>query len=786
MKTNKQLFALNPLALAVNGALVAMFAMPFAAVAADPAVTELTQPVNSVEIGAAYVTQKSAKFGEYNGLNKADGVVLGGFELNGGDAHNGSNGLTSWQLQGRDLGTTSRELKATVSKQGQWDLGLGYDELTHYSTDTYQTPYITAGANSFRLPTGFGTIANTNNGLTAAQQAAFHTVDSVGPSRKNTSLSAGYNISSRWDVKFDFNHLDQTGNKVTSVGQVGRKFATDVGTPGGEMVAYLTTPTNYTTDNLTLALNWAGDGSYATASYFSSTFKDAYNSYNFQTYSGANNIQTVSTAPSNTFEQINVSGGYKLGAKTKLSGGVSYGVNRQNEAFAVDSFMFVTPSVAPGNSQTSMDGLVESTHADLKLSDQSFANWSLSAGLKYDDRHNKSASNIYNAYAIDGGAGNVYNYPNRPLSTEKTQLELAADYRMSATRHLLLSYVNEDLHRFCSQYAVGGTNYPAGTNCVVAKRTQDDKLSAVYRVKTSDEVALTAGYAYDVRKTDSDVNAITPFLGVRGNDVGATTGTIKGLNGGDFRGFYPFFNASRTQQAVKGGVNWDANDKLTLGLSARYTDDKYDSRYGVQNGNSWSASLDAAYNYSDTASVTAYVSQQSRYRKMTDLQRSVAQGSSTLSTTAITVPGGATWSDRLSDDDLTIGIGSKKSGLLGGKLSIEGDLSYSYGTSKYETALNYSTATSGGVVCSDARILSCGALPTISNEIVSLKINGSYQKDKQTQIAIGYLFQQQVSNDYYFNALQSGYNPSQVLATNQKAPNYAVSVISATYTYTFH
>ena len=47
-----------------------------------------------------------------------------------------------WSVTGSDLGTTSRALGATVSNQGHWNFGIGYDELRHNITDTYQTPYL--------------------------------------------------------------------------------------------------------------------------------------------------------------------------------------------------------------------------------------------------------------------------------------------------------------------------------------------------------------------------------------------------------------------------------------------------------------------------------------------------------------------------------------------------------------------------------------------------------------------------------------------------------------------
>ena len=210
-----------------------------------------------------------------------------------------------------------------------------------------------------------------------------------------------------------------------------------------------------------------------------------------------------------------------------------------------------------------------------------------------------------------------------------------------------------------------------------------------------------------------------------------------------------------------------------------------DSTYGVQSGAGRGLNLDATYNYSDSSSVTAYATQQSNERDLTDEQRSLAQGASAASATAIAIPAGATWSNRLKTEDLTVGLSSKKSGLMGGRLEVVGDLSYSVGASNYATVLNYSTTTTGGVACSDARILSCGSLPEVKAELVSFKLTGNYQVDKASKVTLGYLFQKLVSQDYYYNGLLYGSNPNSMLATNQTAPNYSLNVMTVTYVYSF-
>ncbi len=157
-------FSAKVITLAVQGALVAMFASPvFAQEAGSEEVTALTQPTNSVDIGADYVSKDSAKFGEYNGLNKKGADLIGNFNMRGGDAYNsfnGGSGTKRWELNGTDLGTTSRELGGSVSDQGKWSFGIGYDELRHNTADTYQTPFLgSMGGNNFTLPSNFGGIS---------------------------------------------------------------------------------------------------------------------------------------------------------------------------------------------------------------------------------------------------------------------------------------------------------------------------------------------------------------------------------------------------------------------------------------------------------------------------------------------------------------------------------------------------------------------------------------------------------------------------------------------------
>lgn len=801
MKTTNGKMNVSLVALAVQSALLAMFALP--AYAQNDAVAELTKPSNTVEIGLANTSDAYSKFGEYNGLNKKGATLVGNVGLHGGDGY--ADGTKRFEVTGSDLGTTSRTIGAALSDQGKWSIGLGYDELTHNLSDTYQTPYQgTMGGNNFVLPAGFAMVSVAANAapnaakpggtdnLSAAQLAAFNTME-IASTRKTGSVNAGMNLNAQWDVKFNFSREDRTGAKLMGIGTMAEKATSP--TIQGEAVMVLPMPTNYRTDTLNLALNWVGEKAHVSTSYYGSFFSDNYDRVNFQTFAvpanggTASMIESMTTAPSNNFHQLNVSGGYSLAAKTKLTGGLSYGLNSQNADYVYDSISMVAPPPVG-----SMHGTVRNSHVDLKLSDQSIDKLNLAAGLKFDERFNTTTSYMYNFNADSGQTSHKAIFPSNPISNSKTQMELSGDYRLTPDQHVKLAYNREDVKRWCHQYATGPaatpgqTGYlPAGSNCVVATGSRDDKLSAAYKLNATEDLNLNFGYSNSNRVTETDPNAITARIGVNGNvNPAATASTLVwGQNAGDFRGFYPFFSASRKEQMLKADVNWQAVEAFALGLNGKFTDDKYDSDYGVQKGNSWSWNLDATYSYSEKGSVTTYLTRQHRQRDVTDLYRSPLVAATAASATALAVPSGAAWTDTLKDDDSTVGIGAKQGGLMDSKLELATDLTFSFGKTVYGTQLNYATATTGGLTCSDPHFLTCGDLPPISNKMLQVKLIGKYQLDKTAVVTAGFIHQQLESIDYYYNGLQTGSTANSMLPTNQQSGSYSVNVVTASYSLSF-
>jgi MtrB/PioB family decaheme-associated outer membrane protein len=295
---------------------------------------------------------------------------------------------------------------------------------------------------------------------------------------------------------------------------------------------------------------------------------------------------------------------------------------------------------------------------------------------------------------------------------------------------------------------------------VQSPESKESKLSAIYKLKVSNTVKLNAGYTYARRRAEINSSYYNPMQT-----------SVDGLQN---LGFVPYFDATRTEQLVKAGINWQASDRLNVGLNGRYVDDKYDATLGVQNGYTWGVNLDAAYAYSQDGTVSAYLSTQRRQRDL----------SSAADHSPLAAPQPDTlWSNRLTDDSNTVGITAKQRGLMGGKLDLSGDLSYSFGKTRYSTQA--ANCTNPDPTLCGTPGTNSGDLPDIKNEMLRLRITGIYQVDKASKVALGYRFQKLKSNDYYYSAYQTGSTDVGVLPTNQQAPNYSVNLFMASYIYSF-
>lgn len=785
MSDPRNTFALRPLVAAVHAVIAALALLPAASRAADESddVAALVKPTSTVEIGIGANDKKSPKFGEYSGLGHKGADLIGNIDLAGGTAYGQGSGTYRYSLTATDLGLSSRSLSAQAVEQGQWRFGLSYDALRHDFTDTYQTPLDgTMGGNRFIIPAAFGIVstatASTPYGtqnLTATQKGLFHDL-SVRSDRETTTLAGGYDFNEHWNLRISWGHVEQDGAKLMAAstdGNIPATGTTPTGyAPGREAILILANPTAYTTDNLSLALNWTGEHGYAAVTYTGSRFADKYRQVDFSNpytsaaavptgtvLAGAAPVDALSTMPDNFFRQLGVSGGYDLRARTHLTASVSRGENTQNQ-----SYVNLDQMQTGGLPQTSLNGRVVTTHADLKVTDRSVPRLTLAAAVKYNERDNRTASATY-AFKDLGAASE--SSVNTPMSHRRTQVEVSGDYRVAAGQTLHLGYEVERISRWCNNDAANNAQGTLSTtnagyyqvaSCAQVPHSKESKLGAGYRQAIGDDAHLSLGIGYNERDAQVNPSFYNPMQ--------------TNAEGFENYGYLAFFQASRRQVSAKGGFDWQATKGLSLTGSVRSSRDDYsDSALGVQHGESLSANLDATYEFSEKTSASAFASWQRRARSLL-----TANGRNAVAA----LPN--QWTNDLTDKGLTLGVTARHAGLMGGKLELKGDAVYSWANTASTTQLLY-TATACTTPSNAG--FNCGPLPDVRTKMAQLKLTGTYAVDKRSSVIAGYQFQKLSASDYYYNFYQLGYTGTTTLPTNQAAPSYEVNRLYLMYRYSF-
>jgi MtrB/PioB family decaheme-associated outer membrane protein len=679
MKTNKRCFVIRASVVVVQSTLAAWVVVSSAQAAEgdDPA-RQLIQPTNQIEVGGGYVSQDSFKFGQYNGLfNKGFYSTLN-IDVRSADAPDSDSALR-WRVIGTDLGLDTRKITAEVGQQGKFRVSVGFDELRSNRSDTYQTPYLGAGTNNLTLPAGWlvpvvpqvsatsgnfrgldpiaGLAASLVNGVatppTAAQQAtvnkiiaadvpAFKNVD-IGTTRKKYDGGFSYQIDPQWEFKVSAVHEDKDGTKLMNM----------LSTASGTATVTLPDLIDQSTDQYNVSLNYTGEKAFLQAAYYGSIFKNHVDSMNWQNPFLPTLTAQMSTAPSNEFHQITLTGGYHFSPTTKLVMFGSYARNTQNDQFLAD----------PGNSPlglpaSSLEGLVVTKAFNAKLTAKPATGLNLTAAYKFDDHDNRTPVNTYVFYdagepksgvspfnsALGLPAGtlgsNINIYANRPYSKKLNQFNLDADYAVAKGQALKFGYEYQKIDRSCSGSWI---------NCADAPETRENTLRAEWRVNVIEDLSGRLSYAYSQRKVDYDENAwlsLVPMANVVPS--GATQSVLAFLNQSGLGGFgavapwvplqpgnlglfFPnnsslvqsfygsrndiheligmrrFAFADRDRDKGRAALNWQASDKLSLQGGLDYNKDNYThSMFGLTSAESWALNLDGTFVVSDAFTASAF------------------------------------------------------------------------------------------------------------------------------------------------------------------------------------
>lgn len=631
-----------------------------------------TTPTKTVEFGVGGVSDSSFKFGEYNGLQNSGPFGIAGFDLRGGAKYD-SNSTWRWRLTGMNLGLETRHLSADLGKQGKFRVYFAYDELLANRSDRYHTPYLGVGTNNLTLPSNwlapkapqvsatavnfrsFDPIAGTGsfyNGSgvltapTAAQLAALANIraadvpdfNNVNIATKRTRVDAGvtYDPDEKFDIPLGFSHEHKSGLK--ELGAVSSQVS--------ENAIIMPDLVDWNTDQATASVNYKLKKLFVTLAYYGSFFNNNVQTMTWQDVNNPAKSATLASEPSNQFNQVVFTGGYKISSNTKLVVTGSYARNTQNDAF-VDPTTAQNGQLAFGLPATSLNGLVVSSMFSAKLTAHPNTKWNFSGAYKFDNRDNQTPVHTYlfqdanenksGTSPFNGVNGlpttlgsNTNIYANRPYSKETNQVNAQAEYELAKRQYLQAGYDWQKIDRSCSGSWI---------NCADAPTTNEHTLRGEWH-KTSGSVTARLSYGFSWRRGFYDENAFLALVPMA-NFVpagGATESVLAYLEQTGLTGFGPiaglpatpltgnalifspnnnivpqalyasrnninelpglrrYFVADRDRHKIRSNVEWQATDKFSVQATGEYNNDDYlHSVYGLKKATFWSANADVSY-----------------------------------------------------------------------------------------------------------------------------------------------------------------------------------------------
>lgn len=661
-------------------------AFPWATAMADE-VEELSSPnVAEVSVTGQYLNNSNPYYRQYTGMTHEG--LNGSVDVN--VVQRSDNGR--WlRLEGRDLGLRTQEFKAGIEQQGDWAVGIDYNQIPHFGPYQVTTAVTGVGSNTLNLPAS----------LAFGDQT-------LKTERTATSLTAKKFIDSNLVLNLSFKNEEKKGARLMGAN----------GNPNG-FIGMLFTPEPIDANHkqIEASLDYYTKTFQISAGYYGSFYKN--NAGNALTVNyGTTNSNTIgatstqmsplSLAPDNHAQELYVSGGYNFSDDTRATLKMAKTWAIQDATFTNIPYAGIagSPGYAYGTtritSRTNLDGEVQTTNVAAALTSRLTKNLSLLASWTYEDMNDRTPKDLY---LYDHGATTAPIY-NNPESQQTNRGKLEATYRLPKGYALTAGYDYDQ------------KKYPG--------------MEELYR-----EEVLEQTYRLDLRKSLSEVlnGSIRLAHSTRGGSGwGAPAAQSSGLYW-----IMPTQFSDRERDKVRLMLDWMATDALSMQFAYEYNIDDYTTRVndaGLRKGKAELYSLDALYRLNDKWKSSLWYSHSTNTTDQRSLMASY--GRNCTNTTAANSC--VLWDAKLNLKGDSVGMGID--GKVTGRIDVGAKLFYTHDTNHYnidadqalvQTAFGYS-----GV----------GILPDTTFTQTSVRLFGRYAISKATSVRLDYIWDQRQMDDY--------------------------------------
>ncbi len=714
MKNGTLTFARSSVAIAVA------LAFPAGAALADEEVQELVNPnVRDVSVGLLYLNEVNPLYRYYSGLNSAGTSGYLGLDL-----INRSDNGTWGRIQGRNLGLSGiQEFGASYEKQGDWRIGLDYNEITKYAPYTLNTKVGGIGTNTINLNQDFRSFKGLGPDTSLKLE------------RTATSLSGNKFFSDRFKFSFSVKSEDKSGaimsaangNTITGltpanagVPAAGKSYATQYFAPQ---------PENYKHNQIALSLDYFTKTFQLTGGYYGSFFNNANNALNVrpgtdpavtQNYATSaiplsTQVPWISLPPDNHSQQLYLSGAYSFTDLTRLSFKASRARGVQDDSFIPNSAGGTNPlgvTYLPGMTSTNLGGVVDTTSYAGRLTSRLDKNLDLMASWRYEDRDDKTPIRTYII-----SAGTPFTNEHESHTPNPGKLELG--YRLPSGYRL-----------------TGGFDYDQKkTPDAIREEVHENTLRVELLKSMSDTLNGRVMLAHG-KRSGGDWNLLAPAL------TGTTFPTATNVTA-------PLQFSDRTRDKAKIMLDWTPVQKLSLQAYYEHGEDKYTSApegpaapgffltaMGLLSGKSDLYGLDLAYALNEQWKANAYYTFNRTRTHQNEAQtpRGGVQTCAGTTATNTCVP----WTADLDLRGEVLGAGLQGSA---GRWDLGAKYLYSKDWTSY--AIGFTDPGTLSPVPAGA-----GSLPDTVYKLNRLQLSGTYPFRKTTRVRIDYIYDVRKLDDY--------------------------------------
>jgi len=612
-------------------ATLAAFSTVFAAEPEDP-----TKPVSSVSAGLGYVDRDGRRFGEYNGMDKKGGYGLLDVYLNRRDDATG----TWTQLDGRNLGLDSRQLRFDQNRQGNWGYYIEYGRIQRNEPYTVTTGVSGIGTANLTVP---------STPTTGSQFDLKTTRDAIGLGFNKFFMNA-------WDVQVRFRNEEKDGARIFARGTTGNL----AGFPGN--FEFTPEPINSTTRQLDVILGYTGDKLQLSGGYYGTMYTNRNTGLSIT--GGVPALATPSSTaftpialpPDNSSHQFNLSGGYNFTPTTRGSFKLAYTDAKQDDAF------LATPGQARNAGiGSNLDAKVVTTLAQAGIVSRPLPNLTLRADLRSEDRNDKTPVLQYFTTPAPGSTATATG-ENEPRSNRTTKGMVEASYLLPMQFRLTGGIDSEEKKRNTSSVRI------------VSFRDTTDEVSYRVELRRSMSETFTGAIQYVHSNRDgSPFQTTTVFNGTAGSNLIA-----------------PLHLADRDRDKIRLTTNWTPLEPLSIQFFVDSADDKYSGRdgsgLGPRTGKAQNYSLDAAYSFTDKWQANIWFN-----RSDTRAEQATCESATSVGVCPSDA-GNPTYSAKLRNKSDSLGFGFR--GKPNDRLTLGGDMNYSILKDSYQQqALSPATST---------------------------------------------------------------------------------------------